>query len=380
MKILILARGYPNPNSPLRGVFEFDQAKALKDFGHQVIYVSLDLRSIRRVRKWGRQWLVSEGIDVLNISIPLGNLPRQLLSFFGIEIFLFFFKEVLGKFGTPDIIHAHFAIFGKIASVVKLRYNIPIVITEHSSHVNKSSLPKVFKNYLTECYKSADRLIVVSTALSKKINSFLGYSAVVVPNIVDTAIFEYKRGEVVNTEGFVFISVASLDKNKAIGLLIDAFAEACLGDNVFLKIVGDGPLLEPLKRKVIDCGKQSNIFFLGRQSRSNIATLFSSSNVFVLPSQSETFGVVYIEALLSGLPVVATKCGGPEDFINSDNGLLIPVNDKDSLIAALKIMQTEAGKYNPDLISQECKARFAPDVIANKLSNIYKEILLANGK
>ena len=100
-----------------------------------------------------------------------------------------------------------------------------------------------------------------------------------------------------------------------------------------------------------------------------------SCDAFVLASRSETFGVVYIEALRSGLPVIATKCGGPEDFINETNGMLVPVNNIISLTGALQRMVVNIDKYNRKSISDDCLYKFAPDTIANQLFQIYTQII-----
>jgi glycosyltransferase involved in cell wall biosynthesis len=105
-----------------------------------------------------------------------------------------------------------------------------------------------------------------------------------------------------------------------------------------------------------------------------MVSYFTNSNTFVLPSKSETFGVVYIEALLCGLPVIATSCGGPEDFVNDKNGLLIPVDNKEELINALKMIKKN--DYDKKLISENCRQKFAPEIIANRITKLYEQVLL----
>ena len=76
-------------------------------------------------------------------------------------------------------------------------------------------------------------------------------------------------------------------------------------------------------------------------------------DAFVLASRAETFGVVYVEAMAAGLPVIATACGGPEDFVSEENGILIPADNEEKLTEALIEMYHMAHKYDKQAISEK---------------------------
>ena len=167
--------------------------------------------------------------------------------------------------------------------------------------------------------------------------------AIYIPNIVDTNLFSYANKDNKNT--FLFVSVGSLIYGKRMDLTIEAFIDAFKGsDKVFLTIFGEGPERQKLEELVRINKMEKQIKLMGMQSRKVIADYLKECDCFVLASQTETFGVVYIEAMASGLPVIATKCGGPESFVNEENGVLIPVDNKDALVTAMKNMYS--GKYN----------------------------------
>ncbi|MCL2312965.1 MAG: glycosyltransferase, partial [Firmicutes bacterium] len=100
----------------------------------------------------------------------------------------------------------------------------------------------------------------------------------------------------------------------------------------------------------------------------------SSCHCFVLPSMFETFGVVYAEAIACGIPVVATKCGGPEDFVNDSNGLIVPTDDLESVIGAMEYMYKNAKKYDGDKISVATLEKLNEERIGKSLVNIYENL------
>ena len=87
-----------------------------------------------------------------------------------------------------------------------------------------------------------------------------------------------------------------------------------------------------LEQQIDRAGLNSNVYLLGRKGKKEIGSILCNSDVFVLPSRSETFGVVYVEAMMMGLPVIATVCGGPEEFVQKTDGLLVPCDESNYLL------------------------------------------------
>ena len=101
----------------------------------------------------------------------------------------------------------------------------------------------------------------------------------------------------------------------------------------------------------------------------------ADSDAFVLSSQYETFGVVVIEALALGLPVIATRCGGPESIVRDEDGLLIPIEDISSLAIAMKTIYDNRLKYNAEEIRTACSDRYSEKSVAEQLKTGYAEIV-----
>ena len=164
-------------------------------------------------------------------------------------------------------------------------------------------------------------------------------------------------------------------------LTIEAFIDAFKGsDKVFLTVFGEGPEREKLEELIRINKLEKQIKLMGMQSRKVIADYLKKCDCFVLASQAETFGVVYIEAMASGLPVIATKCGGPESFVNEENGVLIPVDNKDALVTAMKNMYSGKYKFDKKTISTDTIKKFSPNAISKKLIDVYEKTIKEKGE
>lgn len=374
MYVMIISRGYPTNKYKMNGIFEFDQAKALAKAGCKVVFAAIDVRSIRRWRKWGLERHVIDGVDVYVLNIPGGRLPKAILhkvTSIGLSIL---YKLILKELGKPDVLHAHFTDVGYVAGTLKQQINVPLVITEHSSLINKPVIEKQLLSFAKTVYEQADAVIAVSPALANVIVDKFNIKSLYVPNIVDTDLFTYTKGEARKT--FNFVSIGNLIFGKRMDLTIEAFYITFRDlSNVTLTIYGEGDERSKLEGIIKKYNLENRVKLMGMCSRTVIKEKLKNSDCFVLVSRSETFGVAYIEALASGVPVIATKCGGPEVFVNQDNGCMIPVDDFDELVKAMKYMHKNSIDFNREKISAEVKLKFSPEAISKKLLEVYKDVL-----
>lgn len=374
MYILVVSYGCPSQEYPSNGIFQFDQAKALAKTGHHVVFAAVDLRSLRRHRKWGVENFIKEGVEVFVLNLPLGPIPDKLLHIAGKHGFEFLYRKIEKKCGRPDIVHAHFG--GTAANAVRIckKKRLPFIITEHSSGINKPLLPKNIIKRMKVLYEAADIVLVVSKVLGKNIYKKMGIETQCVYNIVDTDIFNYTTHEI--NESFQFVAVGSLIQRKGFDLLLDAFADLLKTyPSCFLTIYGEGPERAVLEAQSRRLGITYAVKFMGQSSRTEIFLGCQKADVFVLASRLETFGVVYIEAMASGLPVIATKCGGPEDFVTPETGLLIPTEDTAALKEAMLYIVEHHMEYDRKKISEYAKVKFSPEKIASELTGIYRRVL-----
>ena len=377
MKIFIISRGLPSKQNPMLGIFEYDQAMALKQYGHEVVLIALDLRSIRHKRKYGIKVFNYNGLDVVEMSVPLGAINKKLFYLLGELALSYALNRAFLLYGQCDLIHAHFIDNAFITAKLlnRKKSDIPFVVTEHSSRLNRplKEIKKIEKIAAIYAYSVCDTLIAVSESFSLQLKENFHVDSTVIHNIVDAECFisDAKQSEY---RKFDFVSVGNLTSNKRMDLLISCFAK-CFIDrpDITLNIIGDGPEYQNLK-KIIDINKLDNVKLMGKKHRKDIADIFKRSKIFVLLSEFETFGVSFIEAMGAGLPVISTMSGGPETFINNKNGIL--VNDsEDEIVNALNFMLNNISKYDREEISLFANNNFSPEIIAEKLTLLYREVV-----
>ncbi|WP_031514125.1 glycosyltransferase [Desulfofalx alkaliphila] len=375
MKVLIVSRGYPTEKYKMNGIFEFDQVKALVKAGVEVVYAVIDVRSIRRWRKWGYESFVKEGVQIEAINIPCGRIPNYILNKIKKAALNRLYKKIVNKYGEPDIIHSHFIGMGYITAELFKNSGIPLIHTEHFSGMNQDELSGYHQDIGNNTYIYMKKVITVSNYLADNLKNKFGVASIVIPNIVDTSNFRYKPfNKFYDT--FNFISVGNLLANKRMVLLIKSFYDAFKGKKkIKLYIYGEGPERKTLETLIKKLDLANQVFLEGLVDRKTIAKKMQESHCFVLASKLETFGVAYIEAMATGLPVIATKCGGPEMFINDKNGLLIEVDNKIELTEAMKYMKQQSGKYNRKSIATEIKEKFSSEVVGGKIIREYRRIL-----
>ena len=376
MNILVISRGIPTKKEPQLGNFEFDQAKALVKLGHDVSMASVDSRFRLFKRKIGLTYEEREGVKLYNFFLCPSAITGLLGQTVKDSIIHWQWQKIINaiqKTNNIDIIYSHY-LFNTYAAVKHLnKLNAPIVGIEHWSEINKPKLLPTVKKMGDAIYPQINRLLTVSHATQKAIKRHFNQESTVVYNMVSDT-FTYKnlasRNNKVN-----FITIGSLIPRKGFDLLIDAFAKLQLPSDTWeLKIVGTGNEKNRLSKQIAHQHLEQNIHLLGSRTSDEIVNLLNQSDIFVLPSRSETFGVVYIEAMACGLPVIATPCGGPEEFVNEKNGLLVPINDVVALEQAIKYMFSHYKEYNRQAIADDCHSRFSSAVIAKQLTKIFDEV------
>ncbi|PAE25789.1 glycosyltransferase family 4 protein [Bacillus sp. 7894-2] len=317
-----------------------------------------------------------------NKHFKLNQLPDK---FFSVE---YFYSNILNKFdrylyfrkitkqmkdiekkinpiGNIDFIHAH-TVFSDGGTAYKLykRYGINYIVNVRNSDINffykfgihlRPFMYKILLNaqsivFISVAYK--ERLLsLLPSALVKKIEN----KCIVVPNGIDEFWYSnrIKESKKRNPSKIKLLFMGKIDKNKnlinvihASKLLVDK------GYQVSLHVLGDGPMEEKCKELCNTLGVSNNVTFYGYvNDKELISSIMDKSDVLVLPSFRETFGLVYIEAMTRGLPVIYSKGQGIDGLFNSGMEVGFPVNPYEKL-SIVESIQNIILRY--DELSQNC--------------------------
>lgn len=376
MKVLFVTRGFPSEKDPMSGNYEAVQAKAIAAKGHHVSVISVYLSSSHHLNIWGKlSRRVVDNVNVYEATCPVSSIP--FISRFNKIIIKISYRRVFNMFakeqGLPDVIHGHIVTIAFLSISYKKEYHRPYIITEHWT---KTNVPVISKKLLRKsiAYHLADRVICVSQALADSLKRNFQVDSIVINNMVSDMFFQSVKVKR-NDNLFKFIAIGAFRKNKGFDLLVESFAYAHFPKNVTLDIVGDGEERSLVESKIKEYGLSEQIKLLGTKTPEEISDLLCHSDCFVLSSRLETFAIVVIEAMAKGLPVIATRSGGPETFLHPEHGLLIDKENVKQLTQAMKFMTEHYKEYNTDEIRQYCYDHFSQDVIADQIIDVYNQVI-----
>jgi len=385
--ILILPSWYPAGPSDARGVFFRDQALALAEFGHRVGVAAVNMKSIRFVRQWrsykrAQAVEIDEGIATYRRNL-WAALPR--VPYGNYKLWKAAAESVLERYveenGMPDLIHAHCAVYaGIVAKKWGRRHGIPVVLTEHSSGFACRSFRPWQLKLAEEGAVGADACIAVSPALGWVLDDALPRARgrwTWVPNVVGPRFCPEDTICSVTERPKRLLNLGAMKENKGQADLLDAFSQA-FGRSMRtaeLWVGGSGPLRHRLEAQAQELGLGTRVRFLGHVAPTEVPSLMAQVDAVVVASHYETFGVVAAEALMAGVPVVATRCGGPESIVGEGDGHLVPPRDVRALARGLVSVIKDGKTSDRRAIAARAKARFSSAAVGRQLTELYQTVL-----
>lgn len=364
-KILHLAKWYPNKVEPLLGIFVRKQIKSIQEYHTNKVLSIYQTDDIKCTIE--RHETNFENVIEVVFYYKKGWFTK-------LKVFLALAKEV--KQSDCNFIHAHIMGWTSTLAYLYSRYkSIPFVITEHWTGYRKGSFNALnfTSKYLRRfTAKGASQLLVVSGYLkTDMMNCSINANYTIMPNIVEGL----RESKFVKNKLFSFVFVGDLDQqNKNIFGIIKAFKKISAElNNVQLHIVGLGKDYKECLNLCLELNLSSTVKFHGSKSNTEVFSILQKSHVLVLNSFFETFSIICAEALLCGIPVVSTKCGGPESFLNSQTGVLIDVGNETQLLNAMRTVYSRYEYYtSPEL--EKVAEQFSSKVIGQKLNSCYELI------
>ena len=386
MHILILPMYYPEPGVPAhRGYMFYEQAMQIARSGCRVGLIYTEQRLLKefsaktfckeshfQITGEDNGSFVTLRMHAWNpkLSTRIGGTIWALLT-------LILVRNYIHRYGKPDVIHAHFGMWaGYAANLVYKCYGIPYVVTEHASSINGGKVTPQQAEILKTAYRNAKKVICVGTLLKKSLSPYLDHpdKAVVIPNFVDVSTFSPSNHQTEKEKKFTFVSIGNLSKRKGFEELILAFHQSFSDrPHVSLVIAGDGEEATNLQNKIKELHLERQVTLAGRLPREEVAQLLSGCDAFVLASYAETFGIVFIEAMATGMPAIGTICGGPEDIITPESGYLIQPGDVKTLSDKMCQLYDCYEQFDKERIRLSIAERFDFRLAGQKLKEIYQQ-------
>lgn len=383
MHILEIPSFFP----PCGGLFCLDQAKALSALGHEVrIMSNVQLGMTINKKAYftlptGRFEHVMDGITVCQ-SYQRG-LPRVVRHNVDrwVNIVCSMFDDYVLKYGKPDVLHAHCAKWaGYAAMQISQSYGIPYIITEHLPLMllEEEFGPAPSKAWqiplLCEAYKKAAMVLPVSQELVDATACYYGndYRWQYLSNTIDTDYFTYQLRPSRQGRPFRFCCVADYSYRKGYDVLLTAFRKLReQGADVQLHVAGRDTDTEAFRVQL-----PSGVKAYGQLDKAGVRQLLYDCDAMVLASRSEVQPLVLLEAMSTGIPVIATE-SVPQNLRIEGGCTIVPIDDAEALSRAMAQMMAEPMADGKKL-SEQVRALASPQVVGKRLQTIFSEALASH--
>lgn len=330
MTVVEFSECFPNKFKPVSGEFILQHVRALSEFCKVITIVPLrfvppkelfslnPVKTISAITHWIKALLKTKNFSEGNLNViyyPYISLPRPYFENINKRLFHFTFlrgiKKLLDGY-KPSVIYCNWIRpWADICSEISDNYNVPFVIDHHEDLPTLNKLfPEDYKEIL-KSFKKADRVIVHSTFnkldLEKEVKDLNEVRIIYLGQNFEIA----DKFKTFDSSNIKFICVSHLyEPRKNIDILIRALSLIRDRISFRLTVAGDGELKEQYLKLVSTLNLDEMIKFTGEKNSSEVGKYLDDSDVFILPSYPEAFGVVFIEALAKGLPVITCKGNG----------------------------------------------------------------------
>lgn len=285
-----------------------------------------------------------------------------------------------------DVLHAHYAIPHATAAYLAREMNgglPPVITTLHGTDITLVGSHPAYAPVVKFTLEQSNAVTAVSHDLVQETRANINFQGDirVIYNFIDTEI--YKRDNCVQRRDWlapsdepIILHISNFRPVKRIPDIITAFAQARESVNAKLVLVGDGPIRSSAELQVRELGLQGEVRFLGKQT--GLIDLLSVGDIYMLPSNKESFGLSALEAMSCEMPVVGYDVGGlPEVVIKNETGFLHPVDDVEGLAASLLklVKDKELRRKMGQAGRRRCEEVFHIDRILPQYEQLYADTL-----
>ena len=387
-KVLILTEGYPSQIFPAHFVFIEEQVKELSKHTEISVICPREIRlpvnnSNKNRRKLNLSLPRKDVRDGVKIYFPryycyVPKLNYYFAVFLQICSVLFVILRNRIRF---DIVHAHFAYpTGFVGAIISKIFKKPFVLMVHGSDIldnwQNEKFAKKRKFAIRYALTNADKIICASSYMKKQVTDLIGIhkNAIVISYGINLSKFQIQQLAPNNNKEKTILFIGNLIPLKGVDVLINAFEIVKRQiANLKLNIIGEGYLKDELKLSIKQKGLDKEITFLGIIKNKELPKYLNHCNLLCLPSRQEAFGVVLIETMACGKPVVASKIGGIVDIVQSEEaGYLFQPGDVNELAYFLK--KALLKKWDQNKIRSFAQ-KYSREYVASKIIKIYDQLL-----
>lgn len=374
------------------GVYTMNLARALARKGHEVCIIMPENRIVESLHEdlieYHPVYFNGCADDALDFDFPCFTThPRSVTTFYELsdaqidryeEAFMKALEEVVRDF-EPNIIHCgHIWLQAYYAS----RFNIPLIITAHGTDLIGYRESERFRLEAREAFDAAKAIITISKDSKELVEETFGDSGKVHlikngydPNVFypeDVSVSEMLEFFDIPREYDTIISFAGKFAHfKGIDILLNA-AALYEREGVATLLAGDGELFDEMNELARTLGLK-HVYFLHNQPHDVLRRLYSSAILSLLTSRNEPFGLVAIEAMACGAPVIASNEGGPVDFIKPEVGLLFQSENPEDLAREVQLVLDGDIDFDRAAIAEYALSNYSLDASIDKVIALYEE-------
>jgi glycosyltransferase involved in cell wall biosynthesis len=376
LNVLLVPAWYPSEGSSA-GVFIQEQAHAAALYDDVAVYADAGIHDEARRRSTLRR-SVEDGLETIRITRRTSRFPgTDAAAYLGGLIRTIAYLNRRRQ--APSLLHAHVYYAGIAALVAGRLFGIPVIVSEHSSAFSLGTLSRSERMRARLVFRHADLVCPVSAYLRRQIEG-LGVAArfEVIPNPVDTRVFTQRAEEPVGGTPAArrVLVVAGLQPVKGIDTMLSATAALhARRDDFRVDVVGGGDTAS-YRRLAAELGVADVVQFHGQRSKEDVARFMRQANFLVMPSVTETFGVVAAEALASGVPVVAMRVGALRELVDERTGFLVEPPDALALAEAIDKMLDRHGEFDAERLARLAEERFAREAVGRRWHEVYRRVAL----
>lgn len=297
--------------------------------------------------------------------------------------------EVINEYDL-DILHMHYAVPHAVCGILAKQMSgkdIKIMTTLHGTDITVLGYDHTLKNAIKFGIEGSDLVTSVSQSLAKQTQDIINTNKPIVPiyNFVREQEFPTKRdNQLKSAYGIadhekVIIHVSNFRAVKRIDTIIETFTKIHAQLPSKLLLLGDGPELMDMKQKAKSLGVEDHVLFLGKQDW--VSEFYQMSDLVLLLSEKESFGLTLLEAMKSGVVPIGSNAGGIKEVIKHDEtGFIVDVGDSDTASEYALQLLTDQNLYNKmqTAMLADIGARFASNLITDQYESYYKKMLEGN--